>query len=222
MKLRDQFEISRARQEQATRLMQLSLFGFLFVGIYEMRLGVVVNATLGILITELPAVLERDYDIPMDAGLTLWITAAVFLHALGTVGLPHTEAFYGNVGWWDHLTHVISSSLVAGAGYATARAFDEHHPDLHFPPQFMFALLLCVTLAFGVLWEVIEFGISGAATLLGSGESALTIYGVQDTMLDLVYDTIGGLLVAVWGTVYLTDVAEAVQSKLASKTKNGG
>lgn len=218
MRLRDRLHISQARQEQTARLMQLSLFGFLFVGIYEMRVGVVVNAVLGILITELPAVLERDYDIPMDAGLTLWITAAVFLHALGTVGLPHTDAFYGNVGWWDHMTHAVSSSLVAGAGYATARAFDKHQRDLHFPPAFMFALLLCITLAFGVFWEVIEFAISGVAALIGSGESALTIYGVQDTMLDLVYDTIGGVIVATWGTVYLTDVAEAMQHKLAEKT----
>ena len=222
MRLRDTLHITPARQEQATRLMQVSLVGFLFVGIYELRVGVVVNACLAILVTELPAVLERDHDIPMDAGLTLWITAAVFLHALGTVGLPHTEPFYGNVGWWDHVTHVVSSSLVAGAGYATVRAFDEHHRDLHFPPQFMFALLLSITLAFGVFWEVIEFAISGLAALLGSSESALTIYGVQDTMLDLVYDAIGGLLVAIWGTVYLTDLVDAMQDKLASDPRNGG
>ena len=217
MRLRDRFGISDARQAQAARVMQLALFGFLFVGIYEMRIGVVVNATLGILITELPAVLERDYDIPMDAGLTLWITGAVFLHAFGTVGLPHTEPFYGNVGWWDHMTHAISSSLVAGAGYATARAFDEHQRDLRFPPAFMFALILCITLAFGVVWEVIEFAVSETAYFLGS-DTVLAVYGVQDTMLDLVYDSIGGVVVAVWGTVYLTDLAEAVQTKLADRT----
>jgi len=217
MRVRERLGITKRRQEQASRIMQLSLFGFLFVGLYEMNVGIVVNAALGILITQLPAILERDYDIPMDAGLTLWISAAVFLHALGTVGLPHTEAFYGNVGWWDHMTHVVSSSIVAAAGYATARAFDEHHHDLHFPPSFMFAFLLCITLAFGVFWEVIEFAVSELATLVGSAESALTIYGVKDTMLDLVYDTIGGILVAVWGTVYLTDVSEAVRIRLSNR-----
>lgn len=219
---RSRFGISVRRQEQATRFMQFSLVGFLFVGLYEFHLGIVVNAGLGILVTEIPAILERDYDIPMDAGLTLWITAAVFLHAFGTVGLPHTEAFYGNVGWWDHVTHMVSSSLVAGAGYATARALDEHTDDLHFPPAFMFALLLSITLAFGVVWEVIEFAVSAAATIAGSAESALTIYGVRDTMLDLVYDTIGGIIVAVWGAVYLTDVANAVQMRLADRPGSGG
>lgn len=219
MRVRERLGVTVRRQRQATRAMQVSLFGFFFVGLYELSVGVVVNAGLGILITNLPAILERDYDIPMDAGLTLWITAAVFLHAFGTVGLPHTEAFYGNVGWWDHLTHVVSSSIVAAAGYATARAFDEHHDDLSFPPLFMFALLLCITLAFGVLWELIEFAVGWIATLAGSPGSTLVIYGVQDTMLDLVYDAVGGLLVATWGTVYLTDVADAVRSRLAERAR---
>jgi hypothetical protein len=30
--------------------------------------------------------LERDYAIPMDPALVLWLTTAVFLHALGTLG----------------------------------------------------------------------------------------------------------------------------------------
>lgn len=219
MRVREKLGITKRRQEQATRIMQLSLFGFLFVGLYEFNIGVVVNATLGILITQLPAILERDYDIPMDPALTLWITTAVFLHAFGTVGLPQTQAFYGTIGWWDNLTHVISSSLVAGAGYATARALDEHTHDLYFPPKFMFAFILSITLAFGVFWELIEFGVSAAAPLFGSTESVLTIYGVSDTMLDLVYDTIGGVLVAVWGTVYLTDISEAVRIRLAANSK---
>jgi hypothetical protein len=218
MRVRERLGVTARRQRQVSRAMQLSLVGFLFVGIYELNVGVVVNAGIGLLITQLPAIIERDYDIPMDAGLTLWITGAVFLHAFGTVGLPHTEAFYGTVGWWDHLTHAVSSSVVAAAGYATVRAFDEHHRDIRFPPLFMFPLLLCITLAFGVFWELIEFGVSGFAAAIGSAEAALTIYGVQDTMLDLVYDAIGGVLVATWGTVYLTDVVAAMRRRLAERT----
>lgn len=220
MRLRERLGITEARQRQATRVMQFSLVGFLFVGLYELNVGIVVNAAIGLLITQLPAILERDYGIPMDAGITLWITAAVFLHAFGTVGLPFTQAFYGNVGWWDHLTHAVSSSIVAAAGYATTRAFDEHRRDLRFPPRFMFAFLLCITLAFGVFWELIEFGVNGLAALLGSTESALVIYGVEDTMLDLVYNTIGGVVLAIWGTVYLTDVTTALRNRLADRGAN--
>ncbi|MFB6070433.1 MAG: hypothetical protein ABEJ76_05360 [Halanaeroarchaeum sp.] len=217
MRVRDLVGITRQRQRQATRLMQLSLVGFLFVGVYEFNLGVVVNAALALIVTQLPAILERDYDIPMDAGLTLWITAAVFLHALGTVGLPGMATnFYASVGWWDHLTHGLSSSMVAAAGYATARAVDEHVEDLYFPPKFTFAYILSVTLAFGVFWEVIEFAVGGLSQFVGTN-SALTQYGVGDTMLDLVFDAVGAVIVATWGTAHLVDVSEALRARLESR-----
>lgn len=216
MKIRARLGIGPRRQDQLSRVLQLSLVGFLFVGLYELDLGIVVNAGVGLAITFLPAVLQRDYQIPMDAGLTLWVTTAVFLHAFGTVGLPGMEAsFYQSVWWWDHLTHALSASLVGGAGYATARALDEHVEDIYLPPAFAFAFILTIVLAFGVGWEVLEFAINRIAALIGA-PPALTQYGVRDTMLDLVFDSAGAIIVAVWGTAHLVDVSEAIRQRLES------
>ena len=217
MKLRTRLGIGQRRQEQITRILQLSLVGFLFVGLYETDVGIVVNAALGLGITALPALLEQDYQIPMDAGLTLWITGAVFLHAFGTVGLPGMEqSFYQSVWWWDHLTHAISASIVGGAGYATVRALDEHTEDLYFPPAFTFAFILATVLAFGVLWEVAEFAIANASTAIGA-PSALTQYGVGDTMFDLLFDGAGAVVVAIWGTAQLTGVIDGIGSWLETR-----
>ena len=117
---------------------------------------------------------------------------------------------------WDHLTHTLSSSIVAAAGYTTARAFDEHSEMVRLPPQFTFAFILVVTLAFGVFWEVIEFAIGEIAALTGDG-AVLTQYGLRDTMLDLVFDTVGAVVVAVWGTAHLTDVVGAVVDRLEAR-----
>ncbi len=214
MRLRDRVGITVRRQRQLVRLMEFGLVGLLFIGLERGSTGIVVNAAVALLVAQLPPLLERDYNIPMDAGLTLWITAAVFLHALGTVGLPGSElSFYRSLWWWDHLTHALSSSVVAGVGYATTRAFDAHSDRIHLPPRFMFVFILLFVVAFGVFWEVIEFGLGGAASLLGSG-SVLTQYGLRDTMLDLVFDVIGGVIVAIWGTAYLTDLVGALQRRL--------
>ena len=219
MRLRDYLGIGRRRQKQLTRLMELSLVGLLFIGIERGNTGIIVNTLIALAVTELPPIMERDFDIPMDAGLTLWITTAVFLHALGTVGLPGSDlSFYRTVPWWDHLTHVLSSSVVAGAGYATARAFDQHTDAVEFPPKFMFVFILLIVIAFGVLWEVIEFGLGGLGSLTGG--SVLTQYGLEDTMLDLIFDVIGGVVVAVWGTAYLTDVAGAVRGYLDARSEH--
>ncbi|GAD52932.1 hypotheical protein [Halarchaeum acidiphilum MH1-52-1] len=216
MRVRDRLGISKRRQTQFAHALQLCLVGFCFVGAYEGQLGVIVNAAVGLGVSSLPAVLERDYGVPMDPALVLWVTLAVFLHALGTVGVPGTGSFYRNVWWWDHLTHTLSSSVVAAVGYAAVRAIDEHTESVYFPPAFLFALLFVITLAFGVLWELIEFATSEVATLLGS-TSVLTQYGVTDTMLDLVFDTAGALVVAVGGTTYLSGVIDALTARLDAR-----
>lgn len=191
------------RKRQLAWLMELSLVGFLFVGVDRGNVGIVVNSAVALAVTQLPMVLERDYDITMSPGLVLWLTAAVFLHALGTLG-P-----YRDIWWWDHVTHALSSSLVGGAGYGFARAVDRHIPDVNFPPSFTFAFLVLVVLAFGVLWEVLEFGVTAASTAV-TGTPVLTQYGVDDTMLDLVFDIAGGVLVGLFGTAYVAGFTDRV------------
>ena len=214
MRLRDRIGLTDRRQRQLTRAMQVSLLVLIGLGLERGNLGIVVNGVIGLGVTQLPAVLERDYHIPMDSALTLWITAAVFLHALGTAGLPGSEVnFYRSIWWWDHLTHTLSSSIVAAAGYATARAVELHSDAVSLPDRFMFVLILLFVLAFGVFWEVIEFAVAGAAALSGT-PAVLVQYGLEDTMLDLLFDTLGGVVVAVWGTAHLTDLVGAIAERL--------
>ncbi|MCO8245033.1 MULTISPECIES: hypothetical protein [unclassified Haladaptatus] len=210
MRVRERLGISERRQQQLTRVMELCLVGIFFVGMDRGNLGIMINSALAFAVTHTPAVLKRDYGIPMDAGLTLWITTAVFLHAVGTLG-P-----YQNVWWWDHVTHMLSASLVAGVGYATVRALDSHYEDVYLPPRFMFVFILMFVVAFGVIWEVTEFAVSGLASIVG-GRAVLTQFGLGDTMLDLVFDTAGGLVTALWGTAYLTDVTGALAARLDAR-----
>ncbi|MFC5972838.1 hypothetical protein ACFPYI_15985 [Halomarina salina] len=223
MKLRERVGLSERVQHALVWLMEVGLAGMFLVGLYLGHTGIIVNCGIALLVAQLPPILQRDYGIPMDLGLTLWITTAVFLHALGTIPLPASlvevvgsapedaaySTLYSSDGWWDHLTHGFSASVVAGVGYATARALDEYASGVHFPPRFMFVYILLFVIAFGVLWEVIEFAIGEAAVVFGVG-TVLTQYGLSDTMLDLVFDTVGGVVVGVWGTAHLNDVAEAL------------
>jgi hypothetical protein len=80
----------------------------------------------------------------------------------------------------------------------------------------MSVFILLFVLAFGVFWEVVEFGLTVAADRLGTG-SLLVQYGLEDTMLDLLFDTLGGLVVAAWGTAHLTDVVGALSERLGAE-----
>jgi hypothetical protein len=214
MKLREIIGISDDQQRLATSAMQYALFGMITVGFYEGSMGVMVNAAVAFVVTYIPAILERDYEIPMDPALVLWITTAVFLHAFGTLGLPgDVLSPYRSIWWWDHLTHTLSASIVAAVGYTAVRAVDDHTDAVEFPSEFVFVFVLLFTVAFGVFWEVIEFALGQFATMTGT-QGVLTQYGLEDTMKDLLFDTLGGVVVGLWGTAYLSDVTGAVSAKL--------
>lgn len=219
MRLRDRLGISERTQRLLARAMEVGLLGFFFIGLDRGEPGIMVNAGAGLAVARLPSILERDFGVPMDPALTLWLTSAVFLHGVGVVGIPGTGLgnLYQSLSWWDHVTHALSSSVVAGAGYATARAVDVHSEEVTLPPKFMFVFILLVVLAFGVFWEVIEFTLGELAAALGSG-SVLTQYGLGDTMLDLIFDTAGAFVVAVWGTAHLSGVVDAIGEYVRTRT----
>lgn len=217
MSVRERIRLSEYRQQQLTWVMEFVLIGLLFIGFERRSLGISINAAIGLIVLQIPPLLERDYSVSMDPRLTLWITTAVFLHSLGTVGVPGGEGFYRSIPGYDHLTHALSASVVAGVGYATIRALDEHWDDVHLPDRFVFVFILMFVLAFGVVWEIIEFTTSAAATAIG-GSPVLTQYGLEDTMKDLIFNTIGAAIVAAWGTVYLNDFVTQILDAVGVQT----
>jgi hypothetical protein len=187
--------------------MQVLLVGIVTYGFLFSQPKAISNGIIALVITFVPALMERNYDIPLDPWLGLWITLAVFLHTMGSAVL------YAQVGWWDHLTHAMSASLVAGVGYTFARAVDLHSDEVHLPKQFFFIYVLVVVLAFGVIWELFEFGLDAAADATGI-TMPLAQHGLDDTVRDLMFNSVGALLVATFAQAHLSGVAEVVRERL--------
>jgi hypothetical protein len=198
-----------SRSEAATLSasgMRMAIAIILGFGIATLNLAIVVNAVLALGVTYLPALLRRDWGLRLSPGLTFAVTLAVLLHALGMMGL------YEEIWWYDHLTHTLSAALVAAVGYATTRAIDLHSDAVSFPPHFLSLFLLLFTLALGVLWEVLEFlARLGAAAI--DVEAVLVQYGLEDTILDLVFDTVGAVLVALFGTPRLSGTVDSIRER---------
>ncbi len=175
----------------------------LLAGLVTRNLSVVVNAALSLGATFLPALLARDLDLHLDSWLVLALTLALFLHSLGMLGL------YDDVWWYDHVTHTLSAMLVAGVGYTTVRALDRHSDAVHVPPRFLTVFVVLFTLAAGVLWEVLEFGARELAEALGF-DPVLIQYGLGDSLVDLVFDTLGALVVALFGSAWFESLVDRV------------
>ncbi len=177
------------RERWLVRLLQLGLVGIVGYGLYRGELGVAVNGAVALAVTFVPALLRRDAGISLDAGYVLWISTAVFVHAVGILG-P-----YQQLPWYDSVAHALSASIVAAVGYVTVKAVDRNSEKTQLPPELQFAFVLVFVMAFGVLWEILEFGTEQVAAMVG-GKALLVQYGLDDVINDLVFNQVGALVVA--------------------------
>ena len=72
--------------------------------------------------------------------------------------------------------------------------------------------IFIVVLAFGVVWELFEFGLDIAADATGL-TMPLAQHGLDDTVRDSMFNSLGALIVAVFGQVHLTNLAETVRER---------
>jgi len=193
--------LSDERERLLVRGLQVVLLGISAYGLYRGETGVLANGLISFGVTLVPAFLRRDTSISLDATHVLVLTVAVVVHAVGTLG-P-----YQTIPWYDSVAHALSASVVAGAGYATVKAVDRNSEQTNLPAGLQFAFILVFVMAFGVLWEIIEFGTEQVAKLLG-GRAVLVQYGLDDVINDLVFNQVGAIVVAGWDAARPNEAAE--------------
>ncbi|MFC4359562.1 hypothetical protein ACFO0N_16590 [Halobium salinum] len=198
-------------EQGAVRLMQAALLGIAAYGVYSATPGMVFNGLLPLAITLIPGYLREDRNVRVETGLTFLITAAVLVHAVGALG-P-----YKQYGWYDQFAHGLSATVVALTGYVFVRAIDLASDENRLPRRFVQVYVVLAVMAFGVVWEVMEYGTSVVAKQLGMS-GVLIQFGWEDIVLDLAFDLVGGVLVALVGARYLSatpeDIAEEMDEEL--------
>jgi hypothetical protein len=209
--IRRLLSISDDKQRLATGMMQAGLFLLLIIAIIINDLHTAINAVVGLTVTFVPSFITRKYNISLDPGLTLWITLAIFMNALGTF------AFYDNVARWDNITHALSASVIAAVGYALIRAIDIHTDEIYIPPKMLFLFILLFVLATGVLWEILEF-LTDEITAELRYKAVLAQHGINDTMTDMSFNMLGAAFAATWGAAYLSDMSYRLASRFEEIT----
>ena len=203
---RDRFDLPEGHLRRLSWAMQFALGGLLVYGLVVRDVATITNAGIALAVTFLPGVLERNYRLPIEPELVIWLTAAAFLHTLGSAGL------YDLLNQWDSLTHALSASLVAATGYTVVRTVDLHSEEVYLPSKLMFAFILLFVLAVGVVWELAEFAIDLVSRRFEI-DAALAQHGVNDTVGDLLFNLTGAVVAAALGATYLTDVSRRIADR---------
>jgi len=141
-------------------------------------------AAAGIVSGLIPFILEKvfktEFDAKMKVAYILFLFASQYLGSI--VGL------YSN-GWWDTFLHVLSGVFIAFLGYDFFSRLDDDI-RLEMPKRFVFVYIVVFAMAGAALWEMYEFtsDLVLNTTMQGNGN--------DDTMIDIIAGSFGGILAA--------------------------
>lgn len=191
----------------AMRLLQLAILVVAIGAVAIGEFGLAVSTAVMLAIALLPDVVRYRYGYRLNAVLAFLVALSPFMHAVGSLGPYHAVPFF------DDVAHAISASLVAGAGYVLVQVVDDQSEGIEIPGDLRFAFELIFAISFGVVWEIAEFASGLLASVVG-GEPILAQYGLDDVVMDLLFNTIGATVVALWGTSYFDGVRGLVARRV--------
>ncbi len=167
-------------------ILKIIMIIFLIISIWKLHWIWIFGCILALIVSLIPTILKRNYQITLPLVLDILITVALVLHVggglLGAYGISH----------YDILTHFVSSFLIAFIAFVIIFILDEYWDGLKMDKYAMAFVVIITTIAIGVVWEFNEWITD---LVFGTSEQ----WGYTDTLKDLFVDTIAGVLMAFIG-----------------------
>lgn len=122
------------------------------------------------------------------------IVISYLLFLVGSQYFGSIRGWY-SLGWWDTFLHFLSGAILAFTGIALYERLVHRDAEVEISPWIIFLFTLSFAALGGVIWEIYEFSSDQFfnMTLQGGGN--------DDTMVDLISDTGGGLIIAAWAGI---------------------
>lgn len=178
---------------------------------------------LGIFIMFLPGLIEKrlKLDIPnlMHILFVLFLFCAVYL--------GEVRSFYYTFRDWDVLLHAFSSGMLGAIGFSFITLLNRaERVPVNLSPVFVALFAFCFAVMLGVIWEIYEFTFDGLLGLnmqkfaLEDGTLLAGHAALENTMKDLIVDTIGALIISVVGYISLKYRKGWVEKMLIHRIRN--
>ncbi|MBE9529347.1 MAG: hypothetical protein IME99_08930 [Proteobacteria bacterium] len=171
--------------------MKLAMLGLIPVEIYRGEYLFAFAIVLALGGSLIPSIVQRSYRITLPFELDLLITLMIFLHAFMGEGL----GFYSRYWLFDNVLHLFGSGVSALLAFIIT--FSLHYTGklrLTYPMIALFTVTF--SMAIGGMWEILEYSVDMLF-------NKTTQHGLTDTMSDLIYDLLGGIISATFGMLYV-------------------
>jgi hypothetical protein len=157
--------------------------------------SIILTASVGFFLTCIPYLIERKVHVTLPWEVNLLIAFSVFLHVAGYS--QHLYIFL--YPYYDKFAHFVSSITVAVLAFVSILLINRFSCTKLARWQIFFYIVI-FTMAIGAFWEIYEYLMD---TFFGSYLTKLLQHGLDDTMIDLIIDLLGGIVVAAFGTWYI-------------------
>ncbi len=172
-------------------LIAISTISALYIGDYF----VAFSGVIALILTMVPYTIRHRVHFVVPWEVNFLIALSLFLHIAG-----YSYQWYADLyPYYDKIAHFIASITISLLGFLTVFLLDRFS-CLRMQKWQIFFFIIMFTLALGAIWEIWEYMLD---TLFSSFLGEPLQHGLDDTMLDLIFDLVGALIVAVLGTWYL-------------------
>jgi hypothetical protein len=188
-------------------LLILFALGVLCFNIIEMSSNIhakqgkiyVLEALSGILLIFVPEALEKIFSLKFTRSIIYFYWLFLWL----SIYLGTCLQFMSRMEFWDKLLHVTSPILLTMVGYGVIGAFLNETDKTNISPMLFIIFGFAFAALCGVLWEFWEFGWDGIGNMnlqryLQNGKPLIGRKALFDTMGDLLANTVGAVIIAVY------------------------
>lgn len=164
-------------------------------GLFIRDPSIIFTAFIGFFLTCIPYLIGRRIQVTLPWEVNFLIAFAVFLHVAG-----YSQQLYIILyPYYDKFAHFISSITVAVLAFVSILLINRFSCTKLARWQIFFYIVI-FTMAIGAFWEIYEYLLD---TFFGSYLTKLLQHGLEDTMIDLIIDLVGGIIIALFGTWYI-------------------
>lgn len=172
--------------------MKVVLIGIFLYEIFSHNILLALGALSALVLSSLPAIVSRNYQAHLPVTVDFFVTLSVFLHIFGLAfNFYHSPTWW----WWDNLTHFLGVGVIAMLAFLLIFSLT-YVKKIHMPLSIAGIFIFSSAMAIGALWEVSEFYFD----IVFGTESLGDLY---DTIEDLQFNAVGGLVVTVFGVLYM-------------------
>ena len=160
--------------------------------------AVLVSAIMAM--TLAPVVLRSWMPIRIPPEFQILAVGFVF----ASLFLGEVRSYYEIIWWWDVGLHASSGLLLGVVGFLLVYVLNENERiDISLRPRFLALFAFVFAIAVGSLWEVFEYAMDQLLGLEMQKARFGDPSGLSDTMLDLIFDALGALLISWFGWWYM-------------------